>query len=67
MLDVVQISKNVLARLSVMDFEKVGGVSTEQLIFPKKIQAKGTKHKDRIPEQELRLLFIEELSPLRKP
>ncbi len=60
MLDVVQISKNVLIRLSVMDFEKCGGVSTEQLIFPKKIQAKGTKHKDRISEQELRLLFIEE-------
>jgi hypothetical protein len=60
MLDIVQISINVLIRLSVMDFEKCGGVSTEQLIFPKKIQAKGTKEKDRISEQELRQLFIEE-------
>lgn len=60
MLDVVQISKDVLSRLSSMDFEKSGGVSTEQLIFPKKIQAKGAKHRDRISEQELRLLFIEE-------
>lgn len=60
MIDVVQISKHVLARLSAMDFEKGGGISTEQLIFPMKIQAKGTKQKDRISEQELRLLFIEE-------
>lgn len=60
MIDIVQISKNVLARLSVMDFEKKGGYSSEQLIFPKKIQANGTKQKDRISEQELRQLFIEE-------
>lgn len=60
MLDIVKICKEVLSRLTVMDFENIGGLSTEQLIFPKKIQAKGTKHKDRISEQELRLLFIEE-------
>lgn len=60
MIDVVQISKKVLSRLSVMDYELGGGGSFEQLIFPKKIQAKGTKHKNRISEQELRLLFIEE-------
>jgi len=51
MIDVVQISKKVLDRLSAMDFEKDGGCSSEQLIFPKKIQAKGTKHKNRISEQ----------------
>ncbi len=56
----VQICKTVLSRLSAMDFEKEGGSSSEQLIFPKKIQAKGTKHKNRISEQELRFLFIEE-------
>lgn len=60
MLDVVQISKKVLARLRAMDYEKTGGNSAEQLIFPKKIQKKGTKEKDRISEQELRQLFIEE-------
>lgn len=60
MIDVVQISKCVLARLCAMDFELGGGTSTEQLIFPMKIQAKGTKLIDRISEQELRLLFIDE-------
>jgi hypothetical protein len=44
-----------------MDYEKIGGSSTEQLIFPKKIEAKCTKPKDRISEQELRFLFVEEL------
>lgn len=60
MIDIVQICKMVLSRLSEMDFEKEGGTSSEQLIFPKKIQAKGTKEKNRISEQELRFLFIEE-------
>lgn len=60
MIDVVQLSKQVLIRLSTMDYEKDGGSSFEQLIFPKKIQAKGTKHINRISEQEFRLLFIEE-------
>lgn len=60
MIDIIQISKNVLTRLSAMDFEKDKGYSSEQLIFPKKIQAKRTEHKNRISEQELRLLFIEE-------
>ena len=60
MVDVVEICKKVLARLSDMDYEKAGGSSNEQLIFPQKVQAKGTKLKDRISEQELRLLFIEE-------
>lgn len=60
MVDAVEICKKVLARLSAMDFEKAGGSSSEQLIFPQKVQAKGTKLKDRISEQELRLLFIEE-------
>ena len=60
MVDAVEICKKVLVRLSAMDFEKADGSSSEQLIFPQKIQAKGTKLKDRISEQELRLLFIEE-------
>ncbi len=60
MIDIVDISKKVLVRLSAMDYEKDGGSSSEHLIFPQKIQAKGTKLKDRISEQELRLLFIEE-------
>ena len=61
MIDIIKISKKVLARLSAMDYEKDGGSSIEQLIFPQKVQTKGTKLKDRISEQELRLLFIEEL------
>lgn len=60
MIDVIQIIKNVLTRLSIMDYEKLGGSSPEQLIFPVKIQANGTKHIKRISEQELRFLFIEE-------
>lgn len=60
MIDIVKISKKVLIRLSAMDFEKDKGYSSEQLIFPKKIQEKGAKHKNRISEQEVRLLFIEE-------
>jgi len=58
MVNVVKISKKVLARLSAMDYEKNGGSSSEQLIFPNKEQAKGDIK--RISEQELRLLFIEE-------
>jgi hypothetical protein len=66
MVDAVEICKKVLARLSAMDFEKAGGSSSEQLIFPQKVQAKGTKLKDRISEQELRLLFIEEFKEVNK-
>ena len=60
MIDIIQISKKVLAGLSAMNYEKDGGSSFEQLIFPMKIQAKGTNPINRISEQELRLLFIEE-------
>lgn len=60
MIDIVEICTKVLERLSKMDYEKSGGNSPEQLIFPLKRQAKGTDIKDRISEQELRLLFIEE-------
>jgi hypothetical protein len=58
MIDVVQISKNVLTRLSAMDYELKGQHFKEQVIFPNKKQAKGDII--RISEQELRLLFIEE-------
>lgn len=57
---VVEICREVLKRLSNMDYERKGGSSKERLIFPMKIQADGTKEKDRISEQELRQLFIEE-------
>jgi len=59
-IDILQISKTVLKRLSTLGYEKHGIYSAEQLIFPQKIQAKSTKYKNRISEQELRLLFIEE-------
>jgi len=55
MINVLDISKKVLARLSAMDYEQIGGKSSERLIFPQK-----TKIVNRISEQELRLLFIEE-------
>lgn len=58
MIEVVDICKNVLTRLHAMDYEINGGNSSEQLIFPNKIQAKGNIK--RISEQELRLLFIGE-------
>lgn len=45
-------------RLSEMDNEIEGGISSEKLIFPKKVQKDGPIN--RISEQELRLLFIEE-------
>ena len=64
MINIVEISRNVLARLSVMDYEKDGGKSKEQLIFPNKFQAKGDIK--RISEQELRLLFIEEFKQANK-
>jgi hypothetical protein len=63
---VVEICKEVLKRLSEMDYERKGGNSKEQLIFPMKIQANGTKEKDRISEQELRQLFIEEFKVKHK-
>lgn len=65
-IDVVKLSKIVLAHLSIMDYEQHRGYSSVQLIFPMKIQANGTKHKDRISEQELRLLFIEEFKEIYK-
>lgn len=66
MVNAVEICEKVLNRLSAMDFEKDGGSSSEQLIFPQKLQEKGTKLEDRISEQELRLLFIEEFKKANK-
>lgn len=63
---VVEICRKVLKRLSEMDYERIGGSSMERLIFPVKIQANGTKEKDRISEQELRQLFIEEFKIMHK-
>lgn len=57
-LNITGICKKVLSRMSNMAFEKTGGSSKEKLIFPKKIQSKGVIN--RISEQELRQLFIEE-------
>ena len=62
-IDTINLSKSVLIRLSAMDYEncrKNNDYTSEQLIFPMKIQKKGDKYVDRISEQELRLLFIEE-------
>jgi hypothetical protein len=62
-IDTISLSKTVLIRLSAMEYEnhkENNGCSSEQLIFPMKIQKKGDKFVDRISEQELRLLFIEE-------
>lgn len=62
-IDTINLSIVVLTRLAAMDYEKHNennGYSSEQLIFPVKIQREGKKYVDRISEQELRLLFIEE-------
>jgi len=59
-INVVTLCEQVLIHICKMDFEQRKGYSSGQLIFPMKIQAQGTKFKDRISEQELRLLFIEE-------
>lgn len=59
MINTFEICNRVLKRLSTMNYERTGGNFTERLIFPmKKNQAKGKV--DRVSEQELRLLFIEE-------
>jgi hypothetical protein len=60
MIDVILIIKKVVLRLSCLDFEKDKGCSDEQLIFPQKYSSNGDTTNDRISEQELRLLFIEE-------
>lgn len=58
-IEIFEICKTVLGRLAKMDYEKEGGSSKEQLIFPSKSKANGQKE-NRVSEQELRLLFIEE-------
>jgi hypothetical protein len=69
MMDVVEISRRVLKRLCEMNYERKGGSSKERLIFPNKFPSE-TKKKhitedellkyNRISEQELRFLFVEE-------
>lgn len=68
-MDIIQISKEVLNRLSKMDYERKGGDSEQRLIFPnkfpseikaQKISKDELKKYFRISEQELRFLFVEE-------
>jgi hypothetical protein len=59
MIRVENICRNVLTRMHAMDYEKNCDNSCEKLVFPNKVQARGNIR--RISEQELRLLFIEEL------
>lgn len=68
-MDIIQISKDVLIRLTEMDYERKGGTSKERIIFPNKIPSEA-KNKvitekellkyTRISEQELRFLFVEQ-------
>ena len=71
---VVEICKQVLERLSKMDYERKGGSSEQRLIFPnifptEKEGKTFTKEEllkySRISEQELRFLFVEEF--LKEP
>ncbi len=72
---VVEISKQILERLSKMDYERKGGSSKERLIFPntfpsETVMNKGISEKKlltytRVSEQELRFLFVEEF--LKEP
>lgn len=69
-IDVIKICEKVLERLAIMTYEKFDdkrivnkSISLDlnrQLIFPLKIQGKELNQVDRISEQELRQLFIEE-------
>ncbi|MDI6049410.1 hypothetical protein QLS31_06180 [Flavobacterium sp. XS2P24] len=68
-MDIIQISKDILTRLTKMDYERNGGSSSERLIFPNKFPSEA-KNKvitekellkyTRISEQELRFLFVEQ-------
>ncbi len=59
--EIVTITKKVFERLLKMDCEnKKVNNEKELLIFPQKVQKKGTNTIKRVSEQELRLLFIEE-------
>lgn len=58
MVDILKICTKVLERLKSMNYELNGGNFAEQLIFPLNNQTKGKV--DRISEQELRFLFVEE-------
>lgn len=72
---VVEICKEVLKRLSKMDYERKGGSSMERLIFPNTFPSEATKNKGitekklltytRVSEQELRFLFVDEF--LKEP
>jgi len=72
---VVEICRDVLKRLSEMDYERKGGSSKERLIFPNTFPSeiamnKGISEKKlltytRVSEQELRFLFVEEF--LKEP
>jgi hypothetical protein len=71
---VVEICKEVLKRLSIMDYERKGGSSKERLIFPNIFpsEKEGKTFTEvellkytRISEQELRFLFVEEF--LKEP
>ncbi len=58
-------SKDILTRLTGMDYERNGGSSSERLIFPNIFPSQAKEDKElekyfRISEQELRFLFIEE-------
>ena len=59
MIDAVKLCQTVLQRLSRLDYEQKCFFAQEQLIFPQK-KEKGNAIIDRISEQELRLLFVEE-------
>jgi hypothetical protein len=68
-MNIVQICKDVLIRLTEIDCERLGGTSKERLIFPNKfpseVKSKNITEKEllnytRISEQELRFLFVEQ-------
>jgi hypothetical protein len=75
-MDIVEICEKVLDSLSIMDYEKIDKKRkvnkskslelNKQLIFPMKIQGKELNKVDRISEQELRQLFIEEFKETYK-
>ncbi|KAF0128404.1 MAG: hypothetical protein FD155_3276 [Bacteroidetes bacterium] len=64
MIDIIQTTTNVLTRLSSLNFEKNGGISSEKLIIPILTKSDGTLLKNKISELEFRHLFTEEFQKL---
>ena len=62
MINTLELSFKTFKSLTQLDFEKIGGNSNQQLIFP--LKHNNSIVEDRVSEQELRLIFIEEFKKM---